>query len=177
MAETGLRILMFKAVSDGYLLAFAAEGPRSEASVVEKEAAQAIAALNPWHRRWLLQEHAWWIADEAITLLARRLPVLSELLDQWLRRPPDAANFSLGGGSGSGTYRAWWVPPRVAEAYNQLGLPSGTPEKQVLAARRELARKHHPDTGGELASMRAINSATDTVLEWLRGAREATGTR
>jgi len=166
MAETGLRIRVFKAVEDGYLLALAAEGSGSEAAVAEKEAAQAIATLDPWQRRWLLHERVWWIADDAITLLARRLPVLDELLEQWLHRPIN-------------TYTHWWsvelesyrpitLPPTVAAAYRRLGLLPGTGAEQVLATRRRLARKHHPDTGGEHVSMKAINCATDTILEWLR---------
>jgi hypothetical protein len=159
---------MFKAVADGYLLAFAVDGSRRETMTTEKEAAQAIAALNPWQRRWLLQEHAWWIADDAITLLARRLPILSELLEQWLRRPPGVDNSSWSYLLDGDIYAGQFIPPAVAEAYGQLGLPPGAPAGEVLAARRELARRHHPDRGGELARMTAINSATDTVKDWLR---------
>jgi hypothetical protein len=168
MFETGLRIRMFKAVADGYLLAFATEGAGRETKAAEKEAAVAIAALNPWQRRWLLQEHAWWIADDAITLLARRLPILSELLEQWLRRPIGADSSSWSYLMGSGMCSASLMPPAVVEAYCRLGLAPGAPDWQVLAARRQLARRHHPDRGGELARMMAINSATDTVREWLR---------
>jgi hypothetical protein len=168
MFETGLRIRMFKPVADGYLLAFAAEGIGRETMAAEKEAALAIAALNPWQRRWLLQEHAWWIADDAITLLARRLPALSELLEQWLRRPPAADGSYWSYILESSMYSASLIPPAVAEAYGQLGLQPGASAGQVLAARRQLARRHHPDRGGELAQMTAINSATDTVRDWLR---------
>jgi hypothetical protein len=168
MSETRLRIRMFKAVADGYLLAFAADGARREAIAAEKEAALAIAALNPWQRRWLLQERAWWIDEDAITLLARRLPVLSETLEQWLRRPVGPDSFERSYLMGSGRYSTTFVPPAVAEAYLQLGLAPGASDCQVLAARRQLARRHHPDRGGELARMRAINSATDTAREWLR---------
>ena len=129
MSETGLRILMFKAVANGYLLTFAAEGPRSEAAAAEKEAAEAIAALNPWQRRWLRHERVWWIADDAITLLARRLPALSELLDEWLHRSPDAASYYAdwsGSELGGGVSDTPWFPPAVIAAYNKLGLPPGT---------------------------------------------------
>jgi hypothetical protein len=168
MSETSLRIRMFKPVADGYLLAFAAEGSGRETTAAEKEAALAIAALNPWQRRWLLQEHAWWIADDAITLLARRLPALSELLEQWLRRSPEADGSFWSYILNSSMYSAPHIPPAVAEAYSQLGLQPGAPDRQVLAARRQLARRHHPDRGGELARMTALNSATDTVRDWLR---------
>jgi hypothetical protein len=168
MSETGLRIRMFKPVADGYLLAFAIEGAGRDTIAAEKEGALAIAALNPWQRRWLLQENAWWIADDAITLLARRLPVFSELLEQWLRRPPEADGSYWSYLLDSSMYSAPLIPPAVAEAYGQLGLRPGAPAGQVLAARRQLARSHHPDRGGELARMTAINSATDTVRDWLR---------
>lgn len=168
MSETGLRIRMFRAVADGYLLAFAAEGAGRETMAAEKEAALAIAALNPWQRRWLLQERAWWIADDAITLLARRLPALSELLEQWLRRPVDADSSAWSYLTGNGACSASLMPPAVAEAYCRLGLAPGAPDWQVVAARRQLALRHHPDRGGEPDRMTAINSATDTVREWLR---------
>jgi hypothetical protein len=168
MSETGLQIRIFKPVADGYLLAFAIEGAGSATIASEKAAALAIAALNPWQRRWLLQQNAWWIADDAITLLARRIPALSELLEQWLRRPPEADGSSWSYRLHSGMYSAPLLPPAVVEAYGQLGLQPGAPACQVLAARRQLARSHHPDRGGELARMTAINSATDTVTDWLR---------
>jgi hypothetical protein len=168
MSETGLRIRMFKPVADGYLLAFAVEGAGRETTAAEKEAALAISALNPWQRRWLLQENAWWVADDAITLLARRLPVLADLLQTWLRRPPELDGSSWSNLRDSTMYSVSLIPPAVAEAYGQLGLQPGAPAGQVLAARRQLARRHHPDRGGELARMTAINSATDIVTGWLR---------
>jgi hypothetical protein len=168
MSETGLRIRIFKPVADGYLLAFTATGAGRETIAAEKEAARAIAALNPWQRRWLLQENAWWIADDAITLLARRLPALYELLDQWLRRPPEADGSPWSYLTDSGLYSVPFIPPAVVAAYGQLGLRPGASAGQVLAARRQLARRHHPDRGGEPARMTAINTATDTVRDWLR---------
>ncbi len=167
MAESGLRILMFKAVADGYLLTFASNGPRNHGVAAEKEVAEAIAALNPWQRRWVAGERAWWIADDAITLLAKRVPALSEVLEEWLRRVPDARSY-YSTSEFSGAAATSWFPPTVVAAYNKLGLPLGAAVEQVLATRRQLARRHHPDRGGQLASMRAINSATDTVLDWLR---------
>jgi|GEM_PF-1473963 hypothetical protein len=183
----GLKILVFEAVGDGFLLAFAAEGSRDAVTRTLAETARAITALDPWHRRWLPEQRLWWIADDAMTLLARQLPPLAALLTEWHQRPPSAdylrwnAEFGgiggmdgmdgigdMGGIPGIGPRRTLYIPPTVALAYRRLGLPAGTPADQVRAARRQLARQHHPDTGGEHLTMTAINSAVDTVLAWLR---------
>jgi hypothetical protein len=45
-----------------------------------------------------------------------------------------------------------------------LGLDPTAGEQDVLAARRDLARRHHPDRGGDPERMRTINAAADAAL-------------
>lgn len=63
-------------------------------------------------------------------------------------------------------------PPRASadrleleQARRVLGFPSSgrLVLAEVLARRRELARKHHPDLGGSVERMQAINAAADLL--------------
>ncbi|HEV7128182.1 MAG TPA: hypothetical protein VGN32_12150 [Ktedonobacterales bacterium] len=163
MATDALYITWFEAVEEGYLLAFAASDGRIGATV-----RWAMRALNPWQRRWIADEQAWWVSEDAISLLARRLPAVHAALEQWRAQPDDLSDWIA-----SGTWspprrrRMRCVPPTVATAYRQLGLAPGADAEQVAAARRGLARRYHPDTGGQHAAMVAINTASDTVTGWL----------
>ena len=163
MANDTLSVTWFEAVEEGYLLAFAVRDGRVGAAV-----RWALRALDPWQRRWIAAEGAWWISEDAITLLARRLPAVREALEQWRARADDlSAWIASGAWSPPRRRRMLCVPPAVATAYRQLGLAPGADAEQVAAARRTLARAHHPDTGGEHAAMVAVNTATDTVTGWL----------
>lgn len=166
-------LTVFAPVEDGYIVAFADDGhPLGQVL-------RAIAALDPWQRVRLPHERCWWISDDAITRLAKRLPAVSDALDQWRRHAanPSASSFTFSTSFTGFTYdagpaRSWrYVPASVASAYLRLGLAPGAPRDQVVARRRALARAHHPDVGGDHAAMVAINAATDTVLDWL--ARES----
>lgn len=50
-----------------------------------------------------------------------------------------------------------------------LGLDRNANEADVTDARRRLAKASHPDRGGDIATMQAINAAADHVLSLLRG--------
>jgi len=158
-------ITLFEEVEDGYLVGFAARG-----SMLAR-ALRAILCLDPWQRRWIPAERAWWISQDAITLLARHLPSLGETLEAWRRRPDDLAAYIAGGTWNARPRRVIILPPEVAAAYDRLGLTPGADESAVCAARRGLARAHHPDSGGEHGTMVAINTATDTVKAWLEHRR------
>jgi len=54
-----------------------------------------------------------------------------------------------------------------ADALARLGLAPGATADQVRAARRDLARRHHPDRGGDAAAMQAVNEAADRALTHL----------
>jgi hypothetical protein len=171
LQQWDVRITLFEAVEDGYLLAFAA------GESVFSAAMKAVVALDPWQRRWLPAERAWWIADDAISLLARRLPAVAEALDRWRAQPFDFAAYvadlaeRLAGGSGASSRRLRrpiYLPADVAIAYGKLRLAPGASAEEVRAARRSLARAHHPDAGGAHDAMVAINAAADTALRWLQ---------
>jgi hypothetical protein len=161
VAAATFTITQFEEVEDGYLLAFAARG------AMRGEALRAVAALDPWQRHWVPAERAWWISQDAITRLARRLPLVGTALDEWRQRPDDLAAYIASGVWNARPRRIIVVPPEVAAAYRKLGLAPGASESDVVAARRTLARAHHPDTGGDHRVMVAINTATDTVMTWL----------
>lgn len=52
----------------------------------------------------------------------------------------------------------------VAEARELLGLPADAGADDVRAARRRLAKDHHPDAGGDDRTMREVNEAAELVL-------------
>jgi hypothetical protein len=45
-----------------------------------------------------------------------------------------------------------------------LGLAAGAGASEIRAARRELARRYHPDQGGDPVAMQAVNEAADLAL-------------
>ena len=49
----------------------------------------------------------------------------------------------------------------------RLGLGAGATLDDVRAARRRLAKEHHPDHGGDAAAMRAVNAAFDAAVKAL----------
>jgi hypothetical protein len=56
----------------------------------------------------------------------------------------------------------------ATDPYAVLGIDRGADARQAGAARRRLARQHHPDHGGDEARMREINEAYRLVLDRLR---------
>jgi hypothetical protein len=50
------------------------------------------------------------------------------------------------------------------DAFRVLGLPTDASADDIRAARRELAKRHHPDQGGDPATMQAVNEAADHAL-------------
>ncbi len=165
MPSEHLHVLWFEGLEEGYLVALAGEYDAVRC------ATRVILALDMWQRCWLPEESAWWISDDAISLVARRVPEVDLAFQQWRARPEPMpgeqssqrrTRRASGIRSGIGL-----VPPKVASAYHVLGLAPGAPVEQVTAARRRLARQHHPDTGGSHATMAAVNAAADTVTAWL----------
>jgi hypothetical protein len=163
MGPSGLTVTQFSGLEDGYLLAFAGGGGALA------RATRVIRSLDPWQRRWLMQERAWWIADDAISLLARRIPEIGEALDRWIERPITIEEVLRWERlqTAPRPARPIYVPADVADAYASLGLAPGAPAAAVSTARRTLARRHHPDAGGQHRVMAAINGAADTVMAWL----------
>ncbi len=52
----------------------------------------------------------------------------------------------------------------MTDPFRVLGLGPDATSDDVRAARRELAKRHHPDRGGDAAAMQAVNEAADDVL-------------
>ena len=55
--------------------------------------------------------------------------------------------------------------PRSTGPYLVLGLPDGANAIAIRSAFRRLAKKHHPDKGGDLTKMKTINAAYTTLKE------------
>lgn len=164
MDDSGIFVAGFEAFGEGYLIAFA--GSRHALY----DAARVVRGLDPWQRCRVAEGRAWWIAEDAISLLARRLPAVAEAFARWRERP-------IGAVYGTGElWRSLVLPPEVAAAYMALGLSPGASAGAVKAARRRLARRHHPDAGGEHAAMATVNAAADTVAAWLARSEAAAPT-
>jgi hypothetical protein len=52
----------------------------------------------------------------------------------------------------------------TADPFTTLGLDDTASAEEVRAARKEFAKRHHPDRGGDARSMRAVNEAADAAL-------------
>jgi hypothetical protein len=53
------------------------------------------------------------------------------------------------------------------DALARLGLPPDAGADDIRAARRTLAKSHHPDLGGDAEEMQAVNEAADAALQRL----------
>ena len=53
----------------------------------------------------------------------------------------------------------------MTDPFRVLGLGPDATSDDVRAARRELAKRHHPDRGGDPAAMQAVNEAADDALQ------------
>jgi len=51
-----------------------------------------------------------------------------------------------------------------ADPFATLGLSATASAEDVRAARKELAKRHHPDRGGDSTDMRTVNEAADAAL-------------
>jgi hypothetical protein len=60
----------------------------------------------------------------------------------------------------------------IDDPFLVLGVATGSSAAEVRAARRTLAKEHHPDTGGDPEVMRVINAAAAHALRLLAAAPE-----
>ncbi len=58
-----------------------------------------------------------------------------------------------------------------------LGLPAGASADEIRAARRALAKQHHPDRGGEAQRMRDVNAAAAAALRRIADGRTSAPVR
>lgn len=56
-----------------------------------------------------------------------------------------------------------------------LGLAASATERDVVEARRRLAKRAHPDAGGSVEQMQRLNDAADAALRAIAGPRPASG--
>jgi DnaJ-domain-containing protein 1 len=63
-----------------------------------------------------------------------------------------------------------WLPLEVKAALEALGISD---EATLKEAYRKLAKRHHPDAGGDTSKMAEINKAYETASEWFRSAKYA----
>ena len=63
----------------------------------------------------------------------------------------------------------------INDPYKLLGVSKDTPFIEVKAAYRELAKKFHPDTGGDSKKILAINAAWETIRDTENQVRNALG--
>ncbi len=104
------------------------------------------------------------------------LPAYADRLTRWMGRhfPPGTVAWEgvyNGTGAAGGRAGAQDSPqaPRLTSAYQVLYLAPGAPAELVEAARRVLAKRAHPDIGGDEETMRAINAAADLLLSAAQG--------
>jgi hypothetical protein len=60
------------------------------------------------------------------------------------------------------------IPPDVADALRVLGLQKDASFDEVYQRYRQLAKRSHPDTGGDPQHFMHINAAYDCVKKWLQ---------
>lgn len=63
----------------------------------------------------------------------------------------------------------------TATPHSILGVSTDANAEQIRTARRELARIHHPDAGGDAAVMQQVNAAAAQALRLLSAAGDAVG--
>lgn len=61
----------------------------------------------------------------------------------------------------------------TTDPFRVLGLDLAATADEIRAARRQLAREHHPDHGGDRRRMQAINEAADAALGIVASASDA----
>jgi len=142
--------------SEGYLLAFAAASPRDFT-----EALRAVRSLPPWQRVWLPMAQVWWVHEDGLSMLARRIP------DLWTRIKQEVAERPTRLTTPQTVQWAWQLAPRhVRDAFTALSLRCDASPDEVKTAYRAHAKKVHPDKGGSHSAMLALNAAYACALNW-----------
>jgi hypothetical protein len=105
-------------------------------------------------RYWRTRERAWKRREVTNTKRAHSVwSILDKLFEQERRQPPPRPSAPSEVPS-DGDYRLVGVTPWVTA-------------RELESARRRLALAHHPDRGGDVATMQAINAACDRIARWL----------
>jgi hypothetical protein len=123
----------------------------------------ALMTLPTRCRRWNPKEKAWWLNEEGLRQLAKRVYCVGYALAGWDK---SFADVSAGRAKEQAEHMRFTLPKTSAEAFAALGLHVGAPMPQVLHARRFLARSEHPDVGGTTRAMQRLNVAVDLCDCW-----------
>jgi curved DNA-binding protein CbpA len=59
------------------------------------------------------------------------------------------------------------IPPEVAHAFDVLGLPRDASFPDIRQRYRLLAKRAHPDTGGDQEQFKQINAAYKCLIKWI----------
>ncbi len=65
----------------------------------------------------------------------------------------------------------------MSDPFAVLGLDDTASPAAVRTARRDLAKLHHPDAGGDAEMMRSINQAAGRALQEIANPRHGSGVR
>jgi hypothetical protein len=162
--------------ADSFLLSWAAPDDHFDAVL------RAVHRL-PWQqRKYVPAARAWLVHRSGLAWLASRWPALDEALAELDAETRQQQQQQQQRGSGAKTKRGPRrrsapatdtaaaptdeIPPEIRAAFGQLHLLPSAPAPVVQAVYRALARQHHPDTGGELEIMKAVNLAYATARVW-----------
>ncbi len=170
MAIRRIRIMRWEPTPAGYILGFTAD------SRADFDWALAVVkGLPPEQRRWLPNLRCWWVGSDAAMTLIDRFPPLWEYLADRVNADDHyqgqerqrRENQRTGPLHRQASDWGMSVPAHVRDAFALLHLTPSAPPELVAAARRVLARLHHPDFGGDHLLMVDINRAADIAEQWL----------
>jgi hypothetical protein len=175
--------------TDGWLVAFTCDGSSADfiATVT------ALKERLPQRcRRFVPQEHAWWVDDAwlgeleglfsnfaearaAVAAEEENAAREEEAREERRRRQESQSRsrsraqshpFSGSAAGATGTTASAGVPSEVRHAFAALYLTPDAPPEVVRAAYRTCAARHHPDHGGDTAAMQHINLAHEVASAW-----------
>lgn len=114
--------------------------------------------LPRWARRWDPDAKGWRVALSLYSVA--RSVIASHTGESWYVTPAARAMLE---GRGAGGQPSTSRSPEAREPFTTLHLLPTAPDEVVQAAYRALALLHHPDRGGNRATMARINSAFESV--------------
>lgn len=68
-----------------------------------------------------------------------------------------------------------WSRRRDDDPFAVLGVPAGADEATITAARRQLAKRAHPDAGGSIEEMQRLNDAAERAIASLTSNNRSAG--
>lgn len=121
------------------------------------------AHLHPAMRKWMPDEHCWWISGPG---MVRLYDLFAEVREQLRRMGSNAHRQQNTRQSREQSTRGNVAPVEVAEAFVLMFLVPSAPLPVIKAAYRALANIYHPDHGGTHEQMLRLNKAHETACAW-----------